>query len=427
MNKRLKTKINKTKGVSVHNGSLRLQFRLPGDAKATRKTLGITPTEHNLNVAINRLGAIKTDIASGFYDNSPKEFWRKHFPSDTTNISQYITVGDYLIYYKQLREGELSFSVQSKMKSLKTWLTKHKLINKEVTKLSHLEIENALKSSLKTLKQSTVDDYTLLFKRIIQEAVNDDTISISPFARVRRIKSDEMYGATEKATPFTQDELKRLLSVVHVEQTKEMIQFLAWTGMRPGEMKALAWEDIDLETGIAHVKYNINRQGQLKPPKTKAGIRKIELLPLALDVLKRQRSKTYLIPPLTETVHYKLGRTQAVIRRRVFLSRDNQPFMRPELSTVPKQWADWLRKAKLIHREPYQLRHTFASQMLMIGADPIWLAKQLGHTDWGMIRKIYGTWIPNERPEYRNELAEKLGQVDKTPPGRGTTNISTSS
>ncbi len=414
MNKRLAERLKRAKGVSVHKGTLRLQFRLPGDKLSTRKTLGLDPTEHNLNVAIHRLGAIKTDIASGYYDNNPKQFWRKHFPSDTTNLSQYITVNDYLAYYKQLREGELSFSVQSKMKSLKTWLTKHRLINKEVTKLSPADIESAIKSSLKTLKQSTVDDYTLLFKRIIQEAVNDDTLLVSPFARVRRIKSDEMFDAAEKATPFTQDELNRLLSVVHVEQTKEMIQFLAWTGMRPGEMKALAWEDIDLEKGIAHVRYNINRQGNLKPPKTKSGIRQIELLPLALDVLKRQRQKTYLIPPLIETVHYKHGKTLTAIRRRVFLSRDNKPFVRPELSTAPGQWADWLRQAKLIHREPYQLRHTFASQMLMVGADPIWLAKQLGHTDWGMIRKIYGQWIPNERPEYRNELAEKLGQADKT-------------
>lgn len=414
MNKRLEAKIKNTKGVSVHNGSLRLQFRLPGSLKFNRKTLALIPTDHNLNVAINRLGAIKTDIASGLYDINPKQFWRKHFPTDTTNLTQNITVADYIVYYGKLREGELSFSVQSKIKSLKTWLTKHKLINKEVTKLHHTEIESALKNSLKKLKQSTVDDYALLFKRIIQEAVNDDTITISPFVRVRRIKSDEMYNAVEQTLPFTQDELSRLLSVVHVQQTKEMIQFLAWTGMRPGEMKALAWEDIDLEEGIAYVKYNLNRQGQLKPPKTKSGIRKIELLPLALDVLKRQRSKTYLLPPLMETIHYKLGQTQQVIRRRVFVSRENKPFIRPELSTVPKQWAEWLRKAKLIHREPYQLRHTFASQMLMVGADPTWLAKQLGHADWGMIRKIYGKWISDERPEYRNELAKKLGQIEET-------------
>ena len=39
---------------------------------------------------------------------------------------------------------------------------------------------------------------------------------------------------------------------------------------------------------------------------------------------------------------------------------------------------------------------------LLISAD--------GHADSGMIRGIYGKWIPNERPDYRIKLAEKLGQ-----------------
>jgi len=102
----------------------------------------------------------------------------------------------------------------------------------------------------------------------------------------------------------------------------------------PGEMKALAWEDVDLVNGIVHVKYNLTREGKLKPPKTKAGIRKVELMPTALAVLKRQRVKTYMLPSIIETVHYKLNRTKHITRRRIFVSRENKPFKRPELSTV---------------------------------------------------------------------------------------------
>jgi integrase len=44
----------------------------------------------------------------------------------------------------------------------------------------------------------------------------------------------------EAVLPFTQLELSRLLNVVHIEQTKVMIESLAWSGMRPEEMKVLA-------------------------------------------------------------------------------------------------------------------------------------------------------------------------------------------
>ncbi|PKH62866.1 hypothetical protein CXF83_09850 [Shewanella sp. Choline-02u-19] len=98
-------------------------------------------------------------------------------------------------------------------------------------------------------------------------------------------------------------------------------------------------------------------------------------------------------------------------RRRVFVSRKNEPYKRPELSTTPKQWKNWLIKAGLAHRPAYQLRHTYASQLLMIGAEPSWLAGQMGHSDWGMIRKIYATWIKAEKPNYIEELANKLKQT----------------
>ncbi|WP_228710812.1 tyrosine-type recombinase/integrase [Saccharobesus litoralis] len=106
----------------------------------------------------------------------------------------------------------------------------------------------------------------------------------------------------------------------------------------------------------------------------------------------------------------KHGKTKVVKRRRVFLSRNNQPYKRPELSTTPKQWANWLQKAGVEHRPPYQLRHTYASRMLKAEANHVWLAKQLGHTDWGMIRTIYGKWIDEGNDEIE-KLAKNLGQI----------------
>lgn len=56
-------------------------------------------------------------------------------------------------------------------------------------------------------------------------------------------------------------------------------------------------------------------------------------------------------------------------------------------------WKPALTKAKIQYRYPYQCRHTYASMMLSSGANPLWVAKQMGHADWGMIRKVYGRWI----------------------------------
>lgn len=52
-------------------------------------------------------------------------------------------------------------------------------------------------------------------------------------------------------------------------------------------------------------------------------------------------------------------------------------------------------QAQVKYRRPHNCRHTYASTMLTAGKDPTWLAKQMGHKDWGMIRIDYARWIEN--------------------------------
>lgn len=409
-NNKIKDTLKGIKGIADHSGSLRVQFRLPGEKKSTRKSIGLATTLHNIKIAEQKLDAIKLDIFNRTYDNDPKFFWRKHFPNDMDHVVSNKTVSDYLLYYFQRRDGELDVSSKNKLKSIKSWLIKHKLFNINIHELQAIDIETAIKNSYVYLKQSTVDDYLTQFKKIVKEAVNDETIATNPFDRVRKIRQDRMFEEDKVVIPFSKTELAKLLSVIHIEQTRDMVDLLAWTGMRPGELKALAWEDVDLDKETISVKYNIDREGKLKPPKTFASIRTIELLPKAIEVLERQLTKTFELPTHLETAHYKYNKTRLVERHRVFLSRGNKPYKRPELTTAPGQWKNWLLKANLDHRPPYQLRHTFASRMLMVGGDKSWLATQLGHTNTKMLDIIYGKWIPKEKPTYKQDLIRKLNE-----------------
>jgi integrase len=58
-------------------------------------------------------------------------------------------------------------------------------------------------------------------------------------------------------------------------------------------------------------------------------------------------------------------------------------------------WEPALKKAGVRYRNPYQTRHTYASMMLTAGEHPMWVAQQMGHADWGMIRQVYGRFIPS--------------------------------
>jgi integrase len=62
-------------------------------------------------------------------------------------------------------------------------------------------------------------------------------------------------------------------------------------------------------------------------------------------------------------------------------------------------WVPAIRKAGVRYRRPYQTRHTYASMMLSAGESPMWVAQQMGHSDWTMIARIYGRWVPEAAPD----------------------------
>lgn len=48
------------------------------------------------------------------------------------------------------------------------------------------------------------------------------------------------------------------------------------------------------------------------------------------------------------------------------------------------------------YRNPYQIRHTFASMLVSQGENTFKIAKYLGHKDTEMVTKIYGKYVPED-------------------------------
>jgi integrase len=112
-------------------------------------------------------------------------------------------------------------------------------------------------------------------------------------------------------------------------------------------------------------------KGRMKQPKTKAGERKITLHNNALAAVKSQLSIRTDSPFV---FHDPKSLKQWA---------SDQPFRK-------RVWIPTLKAANVKYRKCYQMRHTFASQMLSENYNPAWLMNHMGHSDWGMIRNIYG-------------------------------------
>lgn len=139
------------------------------------------------------------------------------------------------------------------------------------------------------------------------------------------------------------------------ESVALLVRLLAFTGCRPGEIKRLAWADVDAERRVLHV-----REG-------KTGDRAVWLNAPALAAVDALRA----IP--------------APVRRGKPLPPSAWCFPSPRDRGRPvgefrKPWAALLKAARIEHAEPYILRHTFASESESLGHSPYLTAALLGHS-----------------------------------------------
>ncbi|MBU1350616.1 MAG: tyrosine-type recombinase/integrase, partial [Gammaproteobacteria bacterium] len=69
-------------------------------------------------------------------------------------------------------------------------------------------------------------------------------------------------------------------------------------------------------------------------------------------------------------------------------------------------WLTLMKRSAITYRNPYQVRHTFASSLLTAGQNPWYVAQQLGHEDVEMVFRTYGKFIREDymkpRAEFRN-------------------------
>jgi integrase len=180
--------------------------------------------------------------------------------------------------------------------------------------------------------------------------------------------------------PFWIQDAETLITAIHRdwgEAQGNYDEFRLFTGLRPSEQIALLVSDLDLVNGVVSV--NKARVAGIDRCQTKTGDdRRIALCPRALGVLKRQLA-----------LRARLEAAGRVRHDHVFFRDTGEPFS--NLQIQARRWRLTLGSLKLRYRRPYVARHSFVSWNLMAGQNPLWVAKQHGHSLSTMLR-VYAAW-----------------------------------
>lgn len=257
---------------------------------------------------------------------------------------------------------------------------------------------------LQRLSLKRIRNLVLPLRAVLQECVEDGELDANPFDRVdlAKLVAIERRTSDYEPNPYTEDELRLVLARLP-EPERWAFQLWAYTGLRTGELIGLRWPRIDLEGATIRVVETTTERVDKPRAKTKAGIRTIPLLPAALEAAKAMAA------------HTRLAGDRFTVNPRG--RRDDKAWDTNKLASV---WARAHRGTGVAVRNPYQLRHTFASQLLSQGENVALIAKLLGHKTVEMVTRHYGRWVEQGQALGFNRPASRYGHWKEIEDGRAT-------
>jgi integrase len=205
----------------------------------------------------------------------------------------------------------------------------------------------------------------------------------------------------EEIQPLTPAQTKTLFEAVGGDRFEALYVLAVTAGPRQGELLGLKWEDIALDRGLPQVRRTLSGTNGGEPvfsdPKTAKGRRSVKLTARAVEALKRHRERQ-----LKEREEVAgLWQNHDL----VFPTQVGTPMSRHNL--VARSFKPLLKRAGLPEIRFHDLRHTCATLMLAVGANPKVAQEALGHANVTITLDTYSHLLPN----MQDEVAEKVNEL----------------
>ena len=227
------------------------------------------------------------------------------------------------------------------------------------------EAETHLKGLQTPVRSATVNRELSLLKHMFSKAIEWGKCKENPAKKVKKLK-----GEVKRVRFLMPDEIQKLISNCP-EYLKPIVTVAVHTGMRKGELLGLKWNQVDFEQGIITLH----------------------------DTKNSERRDT----PMNETVKTTLnGRERQ--GEYVFCNRQGEALVR-----VQGSFKTALKKSGIEDFHFHDLRHTFASNLVMAGEDLNTVRELLGHKDLTMTLR-YAHLSPNHKTRAVNVLDQIMSQ-----------------
>lgn len=212
---------------------------------------------------------------------------------------------------------------------------------------------------------------------------------------VMHVELDNYSQKPETVRDFlTMDELKLVLPHIEIDDVRDIITFMAFTGMRVSEVCGLRFCDVDYNKRIITVSSQIYYEGgtyRLIPPKC-GNISSIQINQVVFNILLSQQQKHR--SESTDFVFYDY--------RGMPFRKDGYLKYNFEKAIVQLQDQGLLDPKKNITF--HSLRHTYASMLVHLNENIFTVQHLLRHKDFRLTYNTYAHMYPDKKPEIFNKL-----------------------
>ena len=321
---------------------------------------------------------IKADMPFGEW----VEFWYENYSKPMLRPSSQRSYEDFIRLYIRPKLGSVPLNklTMNDLQQFFNWMRKD-------GRTLHRESRGG------GLSDNMVRNCHSLCRRALEKAVAERLIVKNPIEECKAppIRRKEMHL-------LSREELQKLLIQARAEGYYEVFLLELTTGLRVGELMALQWDDLNLNTGELRIErqvYQIKGELLIQPPKNKASIRTVILPPAVVAALRM----------------YK----QAVSSRWIFPSpkKEDAPIAP---SVVSHRLAKILKHAGCKKVRFHDLRHVFATNALEHGMDVKTLSTIIGHISSATTLNVYAHVTDDMQKQAAAKIDRGIGRAEAAEP-----------
>lgn len=268
------------------------------------------------------------------------------------------------------------------------------LLKKQFEPLNTLKVKDIRPMHLQSLINEnsslprTSEQIRMTLRQIFKQAIADGIIVKNPadvLELPRHVKKEKR--------ALTPEEKAAVKAADLTERERAFLMIAYCCGLRPGEIYALTWQDIDFKAGVIRVNKSVvfenNNKPKLSFPKTNKSIRAVEMPKAAINALKAYRG-TNITPKL-------------------FAGKDGEY---KGQTGYAGEWSRIKRKieAALGHETDltlYCFRHNYCSELYYSEVSLKEAQRLLGHTSYKMIMDVYA-----HLDSKKEDTISKLNAID---------------